>query len=271
MHQIRITILHATIFLAGCLIAADTSAALNLEAGAQLQQFDYQEYDIQGDRLLREHGTMPVLSLDISYPAHAVTSRLSLRYAKSTVKYDGRTQGGQPLTTDTDEHISSIEINFQPKPSTSGSFIAGPHLGFGFREWRREIQATTTTTSLKEIYRWSYHIIGISAAWRPNDSFLLGISAEAFSAVNPHIEVHVPGYDSTILHLNQEPGYRLKFPITLNTKGDRKWYITPYWNTWNMGRSDTKPLRINGTASGLLITEPESKTQVWGISVSTNL
>lgn len=257
--------------MAGSFTATKSFSAMSIEAGASLQQFDYREFDIQGERLLREHGQVPGLSLNIRHNTQALTSLLYLQFNQNTVQYDGQKQTGQALSSKTKERISNIEISFQPKLAKSGNLEAGPHLGLGFREWQRDIQATATTTSLAETYRWVYHFIGVSANWRMKEHWSLGISAEAFSAINPHIEVHAPGYDTTTLHLNPQPSYRLKLPITYRTKSNNNWRITPYWQSWNMGRSNTKPLRINGTPSGLLITEPESKTQILGISVSRDL
>jgi hypothetical protein len=249
--------------------AEEATDATSIEIGMELKRFDYREFDQQDKQLLREYGVIPGIRIGTEHESPSYTTRFILQRFDRDVDYDGHTQSGNPLSTQSKEIITNFELSIHPKLQPVNDFQPGLALGVGYREWNRGIQPTATTTSLHEIYRWGYWLMGMNMQWRTNRQWTLGINAEALQPFNPHIEVHVPGYDATTLHLNSKQAYRLSLPIGLQAPNKLSWRITPYWQTWHMGRSDSRPLRINSNLSGLAITEPESKTNIWGISIST--
>jgi hypothetical protein len=256
--------------LAFSTLAKEANDANSIEIGMALKQFDYREFDQQDKQLLREHGVLPGIRIGAEHQAAAYTTHFVLQRFHKEVNYDGQTQSGNSLNTQSKEVITNLELSIHSKLPFTQPVQPGLALGIGYREWNRGIQPTTNSSSLHETYRWGYWLLGMNLHWRVNMQWTLGMSAEALQPINPHIEVHVPGYDATTLHLNPQQAYRLSLPIAYQVKGQLPWRIAPYWQSWHMGRSDTRPLRINGNPSSFGISEPESKTEAWGIAVSTS-
>lgn len=246
------------------------SETVGLELGIELSQFDYQEFDLQNKKLLREHGFMPGIHIATKHTGTAFTTIFLFQLFDSTVDYDGETQAGNPLFTTSKERITNFELSLQPIIKHIGSLQPGMSLGIGFREWRRGIQATPTAIGLDENYRWQYRKFGMSVKWRNSAAWSVGINAEFLQPIHPSIEVDIQGYDKTTLALDPKQSYRISFPVEIQAPNKSDWHIVPYWQVWDMGRSNTKPLRINGVTTGFVITEPKNKTRVWGVSISNS-
>jgi hypothetical protein len=257
----------SSLLFAGKPTFASEPENIYFEIGAGLARFDYREFDTQDDELLKETGLLPGVSFELGKNAPGFSPVFLFHFAANTVDYDGRTQGGSPLSTDTRERISDFTLLLRAKTEPVSGVVPGISLGMGYREWRRDIQPTPITARLFETYRWKYLQAGLFLHWRSNARWRLAVDASVLRPLDPSIEAYVAGYDAITLDLNAEDSYRVSLPIHYRVSEKTTWVFEPYWQSWNLGRSEPGRLRINGVPTSSLVTEPDSETNVWGVTL----
>ena len=83
--------------------------------------------------------------------------------------------------------------------------------------------------------------------------------------LDPEIEVDFNGgLDDTHLDLGSEPGLRLSLAWQHTMSSGWRLDIVPFYDAWDIGRSQTRPLKQNGVVVGNVF-EPRSETRDYGI------
>jgi hypothetical protein len=232
-----------------------------------LQNFHYKETDAQGAVLDREDGLLAGVEGSIGIHDDGYTLLLSGSLHRGTITYNGQTQGGTPLTTDTEERIADVSalIKFHTGRSKDSLRVIE---GLGYREWRRDIQSTGPVLGLYEIYRWRYLMLGVEADVFHNGPWKASFDVRLTRPVHPTIEIEAPGFDPLTLKLGARYGVIFRFPVEYRFASRQAIVITPYWQTWFLERSNSKRLYSNGNPTGLIATEPDSETIILGITAS---
>jgi hypothetical protein len=232
-----------------------------------LQNFHYKETDAQGALLDLEDGLLPGVEGGIGVHNDGYTLLLSGSLHGGTITYDGQTQSGTPLTTDTEERIVDVSalIKFHTGRSKDSLRVIE---GLGYREWRRDIQPTNISSRLYEVYRWRYLMLGMEADVFHNGQWKASFDLRLTRPVHPTIEIDASIYDPLTLELGARYGMNFRFPIEYRFASRQAIVITPYWQTWFLERSNSKRLYSNGNPTGLIATEPDSETVILGITAS---
>lgn len=263
-------ILKACIFGVLILIASMAEAQENayIEVGATRTQFDYTEFDEQGERLLNEHGYVPGLRLAAGQIVGKYEARIVVESSAGEVLYDGQIQAGSPLLTETDEKFTNIAVEVKQRFGAINGVTPVALVGIGNRKWRRDINSTATTARLYEIYRWSYWMLGAATEWHTGPQSVFGIEGRWLRQINPTIDIYVNGFDELSLDLTSKNNYRLACFFNYRYSQKLSWSVELFWQTWHIGRSNTKPLTSGGALTGFEGTEPNSETFQTGIGIS---
>lgn len=249
--------------------SAPTKNYFQLGFGAQY--FGYKEYNDQNVLLDREDGLLPGLAMDVGKIWPEVSGALRLELFDGFVDYDGQTQSGIPITTVTDEQVLVFEALLRLKVKSFAKNNAMLIASLGYREWRRNIRATNITVSLLENYRWKFYTLGVAAdIWR-YENWIGGIDVRWLRPISPTMSVVIAGFDEATLKLKSRNSVRINFPLQNISGVGRQWTITPYWESWYLGRSADTYLTVNGVTTGSIVHEPRSETNIAGLMISVQL
>ena len=240
----------------------------NLNVGISLQDFSYTEFGDTDIVLNREDGLLPGFILGAGVHWDNFSGVLRGEIFNGLVDYNGQTQSGIPLKAKTDEKITRVEatlhFNLKPFNQYNMSVLAG----IGYREWRRDINATRITLSLLEIYRWKYWTLGTSVTFFKKGKRSAGVNVRLLRPIKPTLDVKFPGFDEVTLDLGVNDSARLELFYHFVLRNNQQWTISPYWEYWYMGRSPNKGLTINGVSTVNVAWEPRSDTKIFGVLLS---
>jgi len=256
------------------LLPAPGRAAANgpdLFLGADLTNFNYREFDTNGREVDRERGVLPGVRITARTSEDRLFARIDGTYHAGTVNYDGETQSGTPVTTDTDTRLLTIAADvghwFGPAPYTWGAYL---HLAR--RNWDRDIQSRPGVGGIYEEYRWSELGLGVRHVWEPptGSTWHQELTGTLLRATSGTIFVRLsdvdPGYDDTTLNLGDRTGFRLRYTAS-HDMGERTLRIEPYLEYWEFGRSNTEIITANGSNTAYTVTEPRSESTRIGVAV----
>lgn len=258
--------------------------ALQVEAylGISLMDFGYKEFSDRNVLFNREDGFIP--GTNVGFALANETWRVSLERSQYSdrVDYEGQTfRAGIPLTTNTDEVITDNVLILTYQFSEPQTIWRAIYVGFGQHKWERDIQPTELPGGLRvagllEDYKWGYGLIGARLGLAKFDQFgrngnSLQLDVRLTRTVDPELKVDFQGfggYDKVNLKLQEQSGIRIGLAWTQPLK--KRWLLSiePFFEAWNLGRSDAKEITIDGNPTGISVLEPESETRNYGININ---
>ncbi len=256
------------------------------QLGIGLLNFEYTEYgdgtntyniDESDDNVFldAETGLIPGIIFKRKQYHATFFTELETTLHGNRINYDGQTQDGVPVKTD------SIAIIFDGNIKI-GTKLAGkhePYLGMGYRYWYRHIQNGRDNTGravagLLEHYRWFYWLAGYAADFRASDTVSVGYDFRYTKMMNAKMDIDFLGfcgYDDGQVNLGNESGARISLPVKIKTT-KHVVTVTPYYEMIDIGKSNIISLTRNGNLvdcdldgffDGAL--EPRSETRNIGI------
>lgn len=262
--------------------AGAVSAAPLQEAylGGSLLDFTYKEFDEDDVLLDREDGMLPGAVAGLSITGKkGWYGAINASLHGGEVTYDGQTQSGIPVRTDTLEHIADLALEagrrFEPKHGPPWAVFAG----IGYRWWERDIQSTRLPSGRRvsgvlEVYRWWYGFLGVRATLSQTERSSTEVALSVTHTVAPKIDVkEFGGADPVTLELGEKTGARLALRWRYHWSSAVALEVGSYYEQWDIGRSDMAPLTIDGVrvvnAGGfpISIVEPRSETRNYGVNV----
>lgn len=252
------------------LVLVAFTASAEVEFGAQWLQFDYREESDAGSILNEESGDIPGVYLAWRNQIDRLWLELEGHYAKGSVDYEGGTQSGRPLSTETDQRLVQYRLRAGGSLPINNLDVA-PYGMVAHQRWDRFIKPTSSTLGLREDYRWWEAGAGVRAcgtAWQERIGALC-LSAEAFRTFNGGIEVHLESVQlgRPRLELGEGNGYRLELdwsPAPVPAVN-----LSLFYEQWHHGESNTVSVQRGGTI--FLISEPQSDTARLGARVALKL
>jgi hypothetical protein len=239
-------------------------AALGLSA----QSFRYAEYAEDGRRLNREHGALPGLALALERPSGPWFFNGALSYHAGDVTYDGQTQSGAPVQTRTDERVLDGSVHLGRWFQTNREPRYAPYVGLGYRWWERDIASTGRARGLLETYTWGYVFIGARAMLHRAGTTTWEADVRLARTIDPQVEVDFNGlFDDTRLSLGARSAARVSLTWQRSVGNGLAVRIRPYWEHWELGRSESAVLTRNDLVVGS-VHEPRSETDSYGITIS---
>lgn len=240
---------------------------LRISIGFGAMDFDYQEFDA-GERLNHEHGTLFGLFAGAHkrWGKHFVEANTA--YFANDVDYDGQTQNGTPVDTDTDQKILESSALYGHYLQTWKNVRHALLAGLGYRYWQRDINSTRTALGVVEIYTWWYGQLGWRGIYQPTARSTWGAEFKLVRPFNAEIDIDfLNALDDTSLALGEETGLRLNLTYQLRLANNWRLEVAGFYSAWDVGRSRAGTLRQNGVAVGTIF-EPESETRSAGFRVS---
>jgi hypothetical protein len=157
-----------------CLIrAAGLAAALFLShpASAQWQggigfgvrKVTHTEYDMAGQRLVRETGWLPGMTLDLGYRTGDLTWLAAFEGYRGDIDYRGQTQAGTASNSTTSTNLATARLGAAYAVGWNASVFGA----FELDRWKRDIQGAGGSAGLQETYRSNRLIAGLGKAWHP--------------------------------------------------------------------------------------------------------
>mgnify|MGYP001827127147 FL=1 len=263
--------LGCSLILIGLLFSphAWSAPVLNLGIGVDAMYFDYREFDDNDILLNKEEGLLPGLVLSATLDWENWYSELNYQYNRGTVEYDGQTQSGIPIITDTDEDIIVVNLLLGRYFGGAAAYRSAIYAGLGYYYWERNILSTGSVSGLFETYEWSYALLGgkFSLLKSSNNGLLLDVRLRRM--LNATMQVDFLGYqnyDNLELDIGEEWSLRVALPYFMTIDQHARFSIEPYLTTWFIGRSPDEQITSGGVPIGISAYEPRSETTNVGIS-----
>ena len=236
---------------------------------ASLLDFTYKEFDDAGALLDREDGLIPGFMLGYKQQRNDVFTELSFSYHGTDIKYDGQTQSGTPITTRSDADIYELQLKVGSRYRAANNYKYHVYGGIGYHFWQRNIRSTATALGIYEEYDWSYLMLGAKfPLMQTVDSTLdFDIQYTRMISANIFVQLSPLGADDVNLALGKENSYRFSLPWRVKTQKSSIWVIEPYYEFWEIGKSEIKPITAGGTPTGFIVWEPRSETNNVGINL----
>lgn len=241
--------------------AADAVQQLDAWLAGGITDFDYAETE-NAIELDREEGLLPGLDAGLHLAQGALFAEGALSITGGPVDYRSAS-----VASRTDEMILDAGV--------IAGFTALEHdrtrlalfAGAGYRHWERGIRSTATAFGLDETYRWWYGSLGARVTQALGDRGQLSADLRLTRTVDPDITIDfAAGYDSKTLQLGTANGLRAAVAWERRLRDGVSLFVSPWYEYWKLGRSDTEPLYRNGLPVGTVF-EPRSTTRNLGVNV----
>lgn len=257
-------------------INAKSSDKDELEVSLRVKNFSYKEISSNNQVLNKEDGPVPGLGM-IYYEQYGnVQMQLEAALYDGVVDYTGQTQGGSPITTRSDTTFAELNFFVTRWMNQQSDLKLGIYAGLGYNYWKRNIRSTTTTlgapvSGLLEKYLIGYGSIGAKIKYLTSERSTLSLDLRASKILKADVDVDflgTGGFDNASLSIGKKQGYRVALPWEKKLSHNSSIVISPYYEFWEFGLSNTKELTINGSPSGTNVFEPESETSNYGVNFS---
>jgi hypothetical protein len=235
-----------------------TIAASEYDFYFLVESFTWEEFS-GSSRLLEESG--PLYGIGFTAKDDEIYEPLTLKFKGEgffgSVDYDGQTQGGTPVTTDTDYVGFKAEIDGGWKfPIGEAGSSFEPFAGLGGRWWKRDIQSTSSAIGLEEDWSSYYGRLGIRGENISPNQLIIFIEVAAILPFKNENEV-----DFSSIGIGQ---------VTVEPENET--------SLWAEAGIKFKKLRVSVFYEGLrfaesdkvgpfLVFQPESKADIYGANI----
>lgn len=134
----------------------------------EVQNFVWKEYKDDGSKLLEESGPIyGIVATGKFRPYRNLTLKTKGEVFAGSIDYDGQTQGGTPVSTDTNY------VGFKVEQDVGWKFLAAekttiePFAGVGYRLWYRDLESTSSAIGYTEKWQSFYGRLGVGAGYIP--------------------------------------------------------------------------------------------------------
>jgi len=232
--------------------------------GLSATSFDYEEFSDAGASLDREQGWLPGVQAGLNRDYGRWFLETELQWSSGEVDYSS-----PQAESKTDESILHLQllagIPLQAADRQRTSLVAG----LGYREWQRDIQSTPTASGLDETYRWGYGVLGLRGEQQFSAGTRVVVDMQLTRTISPDIKVRFDNsFDDVSLDLGAENGFRLSLLFDRRLDKSKTFWVMPWYEYWEFGRSGDWARTSNGVPVGTLtVHEPRSETGSYGISM----
>lgn len=271
---------YIALFFTVMLMSTAMAGQAEYQFGGGLIKFDYAEYDDNNLFLDGETGFIPGIVLKRKQEHRALYTDIVGQLHGNIIEYDGQTQDGTPLKTDSDAIILDTHVKVGVHLSTARNH--GPYFGIGYRYWYRNIHSGhdvngNPVAGLLEHYYWNYGLLGYAATFNVSENVKMGFDLRHTQMINAKMDINFLGYcdyDNAQVDLGNESGTRFTLPIQIKMK-THALILAPYYEIIDIGKSNTVALTRNdalvdcnsdGFFDGAY--EPRSETRNAGINIT---
>ena len=244
------------------------------EIGVGLLDFDYVEYDDNNVFLDGESGLIPGVIAKVK-----TDDRIYYEWEGSvyynTIEYDGQTQGGAPVKTDSDALVIDTHFKVGVKLAPAYGRNQKIYAGLGYRYWYRNIRSGqdifgNPVAGLLEEYSWYYGLVGYEVYFAASSSVNVGFDLRLNKMFSAKLDVDFlgfNGFDNSELHLGNRVGARFAVPVEIKYPSSTI-IVAPYYEIIDIGRSNDVRVLSGGVPTTTVIHEPRSETRNIGVEVT---
>ena len=241
------------------LFSSPAAAANECSLYLKVESFTWTEDSESGTKLLEETGPLYVLGssarLDIT---RLVTLGIRAEQFAGTVDYDGQTQGGEPVETDTEYLGFLLEgdmgCKFAVREKGFLELFAGP----GYKCWERNLKSTGDAIGYMESW-WSFY-----TRWGIRGRHTLSERLSAFAeagvkiplASENEVDLGAFGFPNVTLEPGNEPSLFAEAGIAGN-----RLKLSLFYDGMRFSQSD-----LDATYGRFY--QPESKADIFGVSIA---
>jgi hypothetical protein len=243
-----------------------------VHAALGVLDFGYKEFSESGVLLDREDGLLPGVAVEVARRIGDWRLSGDGRYFSGSADYDGRTNFGTPISTETDERVYSLSLRIAREFRIDGWSIA-PYAGYGYHRWQRDIKPTQTAGGapvggLFEVYTWKTAELGVLTRLALRERFHAGVDLRVIGVLDPEVEVRFGSvFDDARLALGERSGARLAFIGAYALDENLGIRVELYHEGWSFGRSASQPLTSGGSPTAVSAVEPRSETRNTGVTL----
>lgn len=259
-----------------CLATVAVASDFSFDVGADIKDFNYQEFDDNNFILDEEHGLLPGVKLGLEWQWPTWYLNLDSSMSAGTVDYSGFTQSnipaldGIPVNTTTDTLIIDSLLTSGYRFGTHKRNFSSLYAGLGYHFWYRGIRdgndaQGNPVSGLDEYYSWIYAALG--GKWAMFNSQRIGgaLNVQARHNLAGNMSLTLPGSDQMDFTLGNDWSVRLSVPFQYYISKRSSLTLQPYYETWNLGKSNVVEQTVNGVPTGNAYLEPRSETRNMGI------
>jgi hypothetical protein len=239
-------------------------AAEEMRFSYGLQSFLWEEFDSGGGKLLDETGFRHVFAL---YAENSVAptwqSDLSAHMTIGRVAYDGQTQTGTPVSTDTDYLGYGLEVGFSYFPGqvpTGKAAGLGGRLALGMNNWNRTLLGAG---GYQENYRTTYGRVAalytIPLAWR------VELGARLPMATSERVDLSAFGYAQEV---NLKPKGQPSLYVTWHYQINKRFGFNLDYDGYRFARSDDDIVYNTLDGTYYAVHQPRSEMHTLGLAIT---
>lgn len=238
--------------------------------GGGLMNFKYTEYDDNNVFLDGETGLIPGIVLKRKQNHNHVFTDLVAQLYGNTIEYDGQTQSGTPVKTD------SVAVIFDTHFKLGKRFAEKhePYIGIGYRYWYRHILNGrdingNAVSGLLEEYYWPYTLLGYGVTFNASEKVKMGFDFRYTKMFNAKMDLDYQGFDgrdNLSFNLGNRSGARFAMPIQIKIR-KHSLFVTPYYEIIDIGKSNVVRVTKGGVPTSFIAWEPRSETRNVGIEI----
>jgi hypothetical protein len=245
----------------------DGGATIAASIGAGLMHFQFEEFDRQDRRLVKEAGWLPGLEGSLGVRQQAVSLAVDVGYYAGDVDYDGQTSSGVPIDSSTDQRIFEASINAACELPLGLPPRVSVYAGGGYRHWDRDIDSVGAVSGLDETYQWWRAETGVKLqlarganAWE--------LEAGLTRTLNPQVDVDFgAAFDAVTLDLGERWGWRTAASWSHRVSPQLAAGLKVFYASWDLGQSSVETLTSNGVTAGSVF-QPRSESRNYGVILS---
>ncbi len=248
--------------LGGLCISWLSPAAAEWELAFAVEDFSYEE-----PSLMKEEGTLYGGRVRWhSVNEQGFSLELQTTLLGGELDYDGYTWGGEPVQTDTDDVVWQGAV-LAGYAFASRDLIA--YSGLGGRYWRQELKGVG---GYEREIEWLYVPLGLD--WQGsfvNNRWSWSARAEGRWLITGEVTSHLSDVSRAFSDVENDvdDGYGYELSLSLRYRLEpssvvEALVITPYYQYWDVDRSDLQPLRAWGVPVAEVY-EPDNETEILGI------
>ncbi|WP_457638869.1 hypothetical protein [Persephonella sp.] len=227
--------------------------AFAVELSYSVKSFTWKEYDSAGKQLLKESGFLHQIGIKHSFSTESLYITPSLGVEVGSVNYDGQTQTGTPVSTDTNYWgvLTRIAVGTNIK-------LFFVESGLGYDYWKRNIESKSSAIGYAETWSQFYIPLQIGIKKKLNET-----AFKIFGEYRFNIETkNVP----SLYSVTTKPKSGLFFTVGAGAEVGRITFNLSYsYDKWK--KSD--PVIYIDTAQNLAyrVWQPESKREIIEASI----
>jgi hypothetical protein len=234
-----------------CCAAECVSPTFGAQTG--VENSEWQEFSSSGQRLVREHGTIPFASIEMRLACGRSWLGVRGLVAQGDWHYSGVSSVGGALNTTSRRHNSELMLTY------SYAVYQGlePFVSAGISRAQRDIQSAGPVLGYPEEYR--MYPVHAGFRWRPGffDDRLL-LAAQVGTALRPQVNVQLPGRDPLTLDLGRTLSSGLFAELELGKQVFGQFVLATSWEHTRSNASSVGVVTRNGVPTGVA-SQPRSK------------